>query len=529
MSIVDLGNYLHDGGTVFFVVYIDKKTGDAKQIYYSILLPKKIDDLLKTVTGKSTNIVLYPFPNDEIGKLNVFLFFKSHKEKQAVMLGQPNFDIQELMKKGMIDKMSFTFSAVGLTEENIPKVMVEQKEFYLYANIKGTKLSFPFEYVRDISYAVVEKEVENPVCVNGKCYYNHYKVIYSSEGDMFRFGESTEMRFKRTLSEDGEDMVESSIKVTIRGNLRVRTNDLEFVLAMIDSQKIEIAGVELPTYVTESEKKKFGYKKQKENLVFLKQCCQVLDSLKVKKDLNIEECSEEDYRNLTRLYHCIVEKKTVKGINPKLPIVNKIKLANLNLLIVVLKEKEQPDCFRLLNFFDTAISVEYAHEKGGEGFPTSQYCILKSEDMLEVDNVNYTSIVDDFVNMNISDGMVTHANNVLLEMIRAYDVCQKEDLYEEMLRFAEWLVSLDEMYIHRTVTEINRLQIIKRKRRLTFPEKEVLHDIVRKNENEQWYVGALLLLDEREEAQQQYNKLSEQEKEQLKTYPIGKFLIEEME
>lgn len=251
---------------MFFVVYIDKKTGDAKRIYYYILLPKKIDELLKNTTGKSTSIVLYPFPDDETGKLNVFLFFKKHKEKQAIMLGQPNVDVQELARKGMIDGMSFTFSAIGLTEESIPQIMVEQKEFYLYANIKGTELSVPFEYVKDISYAIIEKEIDNPVCVNGVQYYSNYKVVYTSKGNTFKFGESTVMHFKRIVTAAGEDMIESAIKVAVRGTLRVRTKDLEFALAMIDAQKIEIAGMEIATCVSEEEKKKFGYEKHTDKI-----------------------------------------------------------------------------------------------------------------------------------------------------------------------------------------------------------------------------------------------------------------------
>lgn len=455
VSIIDLKNYLYDGGTVFFVVYIDKKTGDAKRIYYSILLPKKIDELLKNTTGKSTSIVLYPFPDDETGKLNVFLFFKKHKEKQAIMLGQPNVDVQELARKGMIDGMSFTFSAIGLTEESIPQIMVEQKEFYLYANIKGTELSVPFEYVKDISYAIIEKEIDNPVCVNGVQYYSNYKVVYTSKGNMFKFGESTVMHFKRIVTAAGEDMIESAIKVAVRGTLRVRTKDLEFALAMIDAQKIEIAGMEIATCVSEEEKKKFGYEKQKENLVFLKECCQVLDILNVKKDLNIDECNEEDYRNLVRLYQSLVEGKTVGGLKPNLPIANKIKLSNLILGIVLLKDEEHKERYKIQNFFDTKIAVEYAHYEGGETFPTSQYCILKSEDILNVDNINYANVINDFKNTKLSDGAVTHANNVLLEMIAAYDACKEENLYEGILNFAEWLSSLEDIYI--LISQFQRL------------------------------------------------------------------------
>lgn len=71
------------------------------------------------------------------------------------------------------------------------------------------------------------------------------------------------------------------------------------------------------------------------------------------------------------------------------------------------------------------------------------------------------------------------------------------------------------------------MQIIKRKRNLTYAEKAILYEIVHSNENEQWSIGALLLLDELEEAQKRFETLPEPEKEQLRTYPIGKFLLEE--
>lgn len=38
----DLTAYMMNGGTLFFVVCVDRKTGDALQIYYTDLLPLKI-------------------------------------------------------------------------------------------------------------------------------------------------------------------------------------------------------------------------------------------------------------------------------------------------------------------------------------------------------------------------------------------------------------------------------------------------------------------------------------------------------
>ena len=45
VTVVDLENYLIDGGVVFFVVYISKDGRDTK-IYYSCLLPVKIRNIL---------------------------------------------------------------------------------------------------------------------------------------------------------------------------------------------------------------------------------------------------------------------------------------------------------------------------------------------------------------------------------------------------------------------------------------------------------------------------------------------------
>ena len=47
VSYDDLNAYMMDGGTIFFVVYIDKEKGEVLQIYYTVLLPIKIKDIFK--------------------------------------------------------------------------------------------------------------------------------------------------------------------------------------------------------------------------------------------------------------------------------------------------------------------------------------------------------------------------------------------------------------------------------------------------------------------------------------------------
>ncbi len=74
VSIIDLNNYMRNGGVMFFVVYIDKNTGDTKQIYYDSLPPYKIQELLreKKENKKTIKISFNSFPtNDVYGKIKL--------------------------------------------------------------------------------------------------------------------------------------------------------------------------------------------------------------------------------------------------------------------------------------------------------------------------------------------------------------------------------------------------------------------------------------------------------------------------
>lgn len=59
----DLKAYMMDGGTLFFVVYIEKETGEALQIYYADLLPIRIMKILEQ-TQDSYSIDFFSFPSD---------------------------------------------------------------------------------------------------------------------------------------------------------------------------------------------------------------------------------------------------------------------------------------------------------------------------------------------------------------------------------------------------------------------------------------------------------------------------------
>jgi len=83
VSLMDLENWLNDGGVFLFVVLISEN-GDEKNIYYNALLPIKIRHLIKISQGKKKkSISLTKFPNDNLQKVSIFLNFYDHMQKQT--------------------------------------------------------------------------------------------------------------------------------------------------------------------------------------------------------------------------------------------------------------------------------------------------------------------------------------------------------------------------------------------------------------------------------------------------------------
>lgn len=73
MNVVDLNNYLDDGGAILFVVYIAKE-GLNKKIYYVELPPIKLRiELSKAKGQKAKTLRLKKFPADNRQKTSIFL------------------------------------------------------------------------------------------------------------------------------------------------------------------------------------------------------------------------------------------------------------------------------------------------------------------------------------------------------------------------------------------------------------------------------------------------------------------------
>lgn len=90
IRVVDLRSYRKEGGTIYFVVQINKD-GTFKKIYYKILLPRIIDSLLKnTKAKKNISMFMNELPADKNKITKIVVDFIKAKEHQNMTMAQLN-------------------------------------------------------------------------------------------------------------------------------------------------------------------------------------------------------------------------------------------------------------------------------------------------------------------------------------------------------------------------------------------------------------------------------------------------------
>lgn len=517
VSYDDLHAYMMNGGTVYFVVYIDRETGDPLQIYYTTLLPLKIKSILNVKKTKY-QIELTPFPEDNIQKTEIIINFYNNAQKQVSFAGRDLPSIDELAKQGVLESITFHYTGLGknLSHIDLPK-KIDGKPVTIYANIKGGSAPIPVEYYESIHNMTMSGENDLPVTVGDEEFYSNYSIITTASNIEFRIGSCVRIVFPNSNSED--DVLSADVKIKIKGNLRERIKGMEFVSAIIENKHICIGGSMLPVNVSKKELGKIRFREFPDILNGYKRAQCLFDIMHVEKDFDIENCSDKDIKKLNFLIATILDKKYTKDAPENGESVQRISISNITLMVVYLKNHNGG--YSVWDYFNNQFCVNSKYENG-EWMRVSQFSSLVANDFLEVDNLYLPIIIKDYKSIEPHEWLIGLANSTLLEILTAYDKNGSKELLEVAKQFGEWLGQLNE-YLSEEVALLNNLQIILRERTLNFKEKTQLYSLVDSTTDKYIKLGALLLLDEQEEATRILNTMTDDEVNKFKEFPIFKF------
>lgn len=515
VEIKDLINYLEDGGVIYFVVAIDKLSGYTN-IYYRELLPVFINEQLARHKEniQTINIEFRTFPNEESDIMNVCHDFINNRKKQFSFVDEklPTFDDF----KGNEDViLTCSMSDYNGTLLNKPEKLLN-KDAYFYVNAKDQKIKTPIS-----SYATIKsvaRQLNIPISVAGKQYYDNYHIIINNETSIVQIGKAFSVVFP---VKDSDKLESPKLNITTKGTLQERIKDLEFVNDMSHNESFQVGQLLVPFKLNTDDKKLLEEFNVLERLEFYKKCQKALDMLNIKKPLMLDNITDSDLAKLDCLATSIVDNKFVKNIFTHLSSQSSMQIANISITLLCFLNPDKEDECIFKNAYDKDINF-YIYDEGNKDNQAPAICTLNKSNFLKDDNIDYDFILQRIKDTQITPFLIMYANRIMLEMLMAYDENHSEELYSCIEKLSQFLCENDKE--DPNIATLNAYQIKKRKQTLSAEELQNIENILTTTDKNYIKIACYILLDSISLAKIMIEKLPDEERQEFTKYPICNLL-----
>ncbi|MBE6892615.1 MAG: DUF4365 domain-containing protein [Ruminococcaceae bacterium] len=508
----DLRNYLVDGGTIFFVIYIDED-GEKYKIYYKEFLPFDLRKILdKKGEQKTVNVNMNALSTNKIDIANMFKNYIRDKIKQAPAILGDIESVEKMVEEGQLRDLSLGYTKIndGIEEDIFDHLL--KNRFYIYSELSNG-VSMPIRLVENPE--VIETLEEAPVCVKGIEYYNKFSKKHKLDSTEFCFDKNVRYILHK-------DSGKSELQIDIKGSLETQITNLKFMLNVIKENQIEIGdtivSLENPSKEAIEE---FNLERQRKYLDFLIKLKETLTLVHARLDLDMDIMKKEDFDIAHLLISSVLNGEKVK-INSGGKLFGKITIANITLLMCTLEEKGEEGGVHLFTINNVPIDMKLKTSEGIEE-KSSIYLALDKRAMVECCNIDYHKMVDDIISLGFSENISHQVNRIFLEMLNTFDETNDKILLNETIRLAKYIKENDRN-TDKDISTLNYYQTIKRLRNLTQAEEDYIQEIIENKPCEEAvYVGAYLLLGKQPSAQRHFELMKKDDKEFFSKLPIFKF------
>ena len=511
---LDLENYFKDGGIIYFVVLMQDY--DNFQIYYDNLTTVKIRRYLNSMGDKkSISIPFRIFPKENIEEFtDIFFNFSLDMHKKP---SEKYLSLNDLYKKPPVGFDTISVHYRGIQYKD-PKDYFLTHDVVLYANHSDTATSFPVEYIRFTEFG---ETYNSPVVIDNVEYYPCFRLSQSKEGMKVILGKSISFLH---LKNSGNVI----FNLKFKGTLSERIKDTEFILALFKFKYYSVTGNKPHTFSFGDGIEDFNFTKNiayhEKSLNHLKELEKVFEILKIKEDLNMDNMSDKDDEYLNLLVSSILYKESVD-----LVISNKtatglvhvrIKICNLSISLLITEEEDGK--YRVENFYSGIYSGFYDVPGTDRTINIPIYLALTENDFLAVSNIDYEAIYKSFSILEANSDLINMTYFFIMSMLSAYDKSKNQLLLETSLKILEWINDSGQNAIYE-IYLLNKLQILKRNRAFSDPEISQLNEIITTSNDNRILTGAYILLEDFNMAAFHFNKMTQNEQDEFKNYPINIF------
>lgn len=497
----NLEHYLNEGGVLYFVVYLKDET---PTVTYASLTPKVIKKILHGKNNKKTNtinisVTMKPLPDNEV-ELN--LVFQNFIQKRKYQKGFAHVELrsqESLFNSSENLDGEFQIKFIGKEYLDILEY-AKSGELDLYYKPKGATIAEPL--LDDIFDLQLFKENEMHVQIQGneKVYQTIFK--YKTKNDYtIDFGNGCSINVQENL-----ENILITLKFSFSNVLSKRIDGLEFILELQKNKGI----------ILNDHKLTFSDKSLSEiDFNYLKNCLdahirlkKILDKLKISKELDFTNWSQNDYRVSETLYKGIINKELIKLDRTDYNTIQFIKFANIQVLLFLIPENIGTTDYRLYNFSDYDMILI---DENKQNF--SKYEAVDIEHLLLIDNFDISDYLSSYLSNKIP---IENKDLGLLKLINFSDNQCDQNVLQSCLEFAQKLLEMD----NSEYNKLNLLQIKKRLNTLTTEDNNYLLSLMSHSSVEIRYATACIL-GYKEQANYLFeNQFSEKQRERFIEYPI---------
>lgn len=497
----NLEHYLTEGGVLYFVVYLKD---DSPTVTYASLTPKAIKKILlasdKKKKGRIKNISIRmkPLPTKE-DELN--FLFHNFIQKRKYQKGFAHIDWrshESIFKNSESFDGELEFKFVGKDYLAILDNAITG-ELDLYYKPKGA--SVPEPLLDEIAELQLFEEKEMRVQIQGKERLYRTTINYKTRNDYtvdFKNGCSIKI-------EERPDSVKRKLSYSLSNTLSKRLDGLEFILEVYKNKGITINGKKLNFSKENIAKIDFDFLNEALNAnIRLKE---LVDELKISKELDSKGWSKKDSRIIKILYDGLINKQIVSLDRADYNFIQVIPFANVHVLLFLIQERENSTDYRIYNYSDYDMMLINEDRQ-----QFSKYEAVDLDQLILVDNFN----IDDYISSYLSIKDIENLDLGLLKLINYADSKSDRNILQTCLKFAQKMVDTEGSENNL----LNLLQIKKRLNNLTQKDNNYLHSLMAHNSVEIRFAAACIL-GYKDQARYLFdNEFSDEQKERFREYPI---------
>ena len=518
IDIRDLNAYKNDP-TIYVVCQIKENSKEYK-LFYRSLLPETVKNLLKGKDGQKTiSVLFHDIPYDIKDFEDRAKIFIGDRKKQLSFVDSKPFTLEDARKK-QITNFTFLAPSRGMDQFEIMSYLSSHPSF-LYAKVDSS-LDIDFPIAGGPMSFVFNQTVHEDIKVGEKVFYNQYvKEIKDGEmriyvGDFMRLIITPDKKSKSFHLNYNFDSKTTS--------LNERLIEAEFIKSLSESGSFQIGELKLQIPITDEQ----YIAANNQELQNWRELKTLLDSLNVDKDLNIGDLKEKDNEYINILVKTILHKQTM-GLTIKDNVIVNLTVSNVKLLLWA-SVNSDGSC-SVGDFFDGRVELMHRLDDGKE-VKVTPFSYLQKEDLwMELDNIPFRSIVKYYDDIRpVQKHIFDIANFDILFMLKAYDkIGDKESvrcrsLLKGSMELCDWLLNHNNAPAKDVIYHLNRLQISKRERPLSIEELQYLDKIICSEDiAPNIKVGACLLAEAKDEFRSFYDKCTDQEKQEIESFPIWHF------